>query len=261
MQTPYEKIRELTKNLPVTPPRHWERLGDVIILRMEKSEYEDEIGAIYAKVLRARTVVVEERIEGIKRKPRVRKICGDGTETIARENGIIYKLDVSRVMFSSGNEKERFRMGRIVKEGEKVLDMFAGIGYFSIPMGKIASVWACELNEDAFHYLNENIELNRSDVRASLGDNRVTVPDLEIEFQRVVMGYLRDTHEFLPTALNALDDGGIIHYHEATKNSHDVIKRVNRVCRENGREIKKIGVNRIKSIAPGVVHHVFDLFF
>jgi tRNA wybutosine-synthesizing protein 2 len=263
MPTPYERIAERAKDagILVTPPKHWEILGDVAVLKMDRSDEEQRLGQIYAEILGVKTVVVDEGISGIKRRPSVRKIYGDGTETVTRENGIIYRLDVTKVMFSSGNKKERMRMGSVVREEERILDMFAGIGYFSVPMGKIAEVFSCEVNEDAFHYLRENIRLNKASVKPFLGDNRDVVPNLNTKFDRIVMGYLKDTYEFLPTALSALKDVGTIHYHEAFRDKEDALTRVKSICEGCGRDIRAIRENRIKSIAPRVEHYVFDLSF
>jgi tRNA wybutosine-synthesizing protein 2 len=261
MKTPYDRIKELACGITEKPPEHWEKIGDIVVLRMDKSQHEQELGAIYAEVLGARSVVVEESIDGIERKPSIRLIYGQSTETTVRENGLLYRMDVSKVMFSSGNKKERARMAHVARPEENVLDMFAGIGYFSIPLGKNASVYSCEINEDAFHYLCENMRLNRAMVRPFLGDNREIVPSLNMKFDRIVMGYLKDTYEFLPLALEALKDRGTIHYHEAFRDKAKTIERVEEICSSCGREIKGIKENRIKSIAPHIEHYVFDLSF
>lgn len=51
-----------------------------------------------------------------------------------RQHGIKYSLDVTRCMFSSGNVTERARMGRQACKDQVVVDLFAGIGYFTLPM-------------------------------------------------------------------------------------------------------------------------------
>ena len=258
---PHNIIRELGKNIPVKLPKKWEMLGDILILKMEKNEYEKEIGEIYGKVLRVKTVIIDENIVGIMRKPEIRIIYGNDTETIEKENDLSYKMDVSKVMFSSGNKKERIRMKDIVKPDERILDMFAGIGYFSIPMGKKAEVYACEINDNAYHYLKENIKLNKVNVKPFLGDNRDILPELNVNFDRIVMGYIKDTHNFLPCALSVLKKNGMVHYHEAFKEGkeHEALKMLNLIANERGRKIVRKKMNRIKSIAPGIIHYVFDL--
>lgn len=61
-------------------------------------------------------------------------LLGEDSWVTHRENGIVYCLDVCRCMFSSGNVTEKARMGRLQCAGESVLDMFAGIGYYTLPI-------------------------------------------------------------------------------------------------------------------------------
>ena len=46
---------------------------------------------------------------------------------------MLYSLDVTKCMFSSGNTTERQRMGRLQCAGETVVDLYAGIGYYTLP--------------------------------------------------------------------------------------------------------------------------------
>ena len=112
-------------------------------------------------------------INGPKREPDVEILVGDNTETIHRENHCFFKLDVAKMMWSKGNTTERKRIGTIVKDGEIVVDMFAGIGYFSIPIAvhsKPEKIYSIEINPVSYSYLKENIALNKSD-----WNNRTTI--------------------------------------------------------------------------------------
>ena len=80
-----------------------------------------------------KTVVKLGNITGKKREPEIEIIAGSQTETIHKENGCKFKLDVAKVMWSKGNVNERLRIAKLIKDNERVLDMFAGIGYFTIP--------------------------------------------------------------------------------------------------------------------------------
>jgi tRNA wybutosine-synthesizing protein 2 len=165
-------------------------------------------------------------------------------------------------MFSSGNLAERSRMGKVCRPGEEVVDMFAGVGYFALPMalhGGARRVVACEINPTAFRYLRENVHMNgASAVEARLGDCRRTVPEGMAD--RVVMGYLRDTFRFLPAAFRALRDRGWIHYHEACPDrAVDRLERhLRTVAEEVGRTVKSSVLRRVKAYAPGVSHWVLD---
>ncbi|HEY5539757.1 MAG TPA: hypothetical protein VIL58_09530, partial [Thermoplasmata archaeon] len=115
-------------------PRRWERIGDVVLLRPPRNMHwrEDEsrrIGAVYGSALHVHTVVEDlASIQGPWRVPAVRWLWGDGTRTVHREDGVLFALDVSKVMFSPGNLAERMRMARLPQPGETVVDLFAGIG-------------------------------------------------------------------------------------------------------------------------------------
>jgi len=273
-KAPYEEIVErLSKEIPdgllVFLPRKWEKLGDVLILKFPKElePYKSRIAEVYADILKCRSVLEDAGgIGGEFRIPRLRFVYGDrNTETVHVENGIRFKLDPMRIMFSSGNKDERIRMARISSEDEIVVDMFAGIGYFSIPMAvysKPRKIYAIEKNPIAFGYLEDNIALNHvvDIVEPILGDNREKTPKGIAD--RVVMGYLKDTHLFLPYAIDSLkEEGGIIHYHELCPDElfpRRPVRRLKEAVRSHGKEMEILGMRKVKSYAPGIFHIVVD---
>ncbi|MFW6064006.1 MAG: class I SAM-dependent methyltransferase [Candidatus Natronoplasma sp.] len=262
---PYKHILERL-DLPSSKkdklPDNWEMIGDVLLIKLPEGliEYKDEIGEVYADVLGAKTVMLQGIIKGRKREPEVEKIHGEETETIHIENGIRYKMDTSQIMFSSGNIDERIRMAEVAEVEEVVVDMFAGIGYFSLPMavhGKPKKIYSLEINPTAFRYLKQNIILNEVEdiVEAWQGDNR----DFSfVGADRVVMGYLHDTWKFLGKAVEFLDGEGIIHYHTRSLDRNfprDVKKEV----KENiSQKFEIRAIEKIKSYAPHVFHVVVD---
>jgi tRNA wybutosine-synthesizing protein 2 len=172
-------------------------------------------------------------------------------------------------MFSPGNVTERVRMGEVVSPGERVLDMFAGIGYFSLPMARSgASVTAIERNRDAFRYLVENAELNEvSDrirpIRADCGavGDWHQAGHIDLSADRVVMGHY-DAHQHLETAIQALEAGGILHLHEATPDAlvwDRPVSRVEAAAETANRTATVVDRRRIKTHAPGVWHVVLDV--
>ncbi len=244
-------------------PDNWELIGDILFIKLSDSlkEHEERIGEAYAEVLNAKTVMLQGSIQGMKREPEVEKIYGDDTETVHVENGIKYRLDTSKLMFSSGNIDERIRMAQVVNEDDVVVDMFAGIGYFSLPMavhGGAEKIFSLEINPTAFSYLEENVRLNdvEDTVRPWNGDNR----DFSYSgADRVVMGYLHDTGKFLDKAIEFLDGSGIIHYHTRSLDSEypeDVKDELEDRLDTGFRIVEK---KIIKSYAPHVFHVVFDL--
>lgn len=259
------EIAPVPDHFKSTLPRKWELFGNVLVLRMDRclDEFESKIAESYASVLHAKAVLRDiGGVQGEFRQPVLRKVFGDDSVAVHLENGIRYKFDVSQIMFSSGNLEERARMAKVKCDGETVVDMFAGIGYFSLPLAvyqKPKLVIACELNPVAHAYLVENIRMNGvyGIVRPVLGDNR-DLPGADIA-DRVIMGYVKTTHEFLPKALKLVKSGGIIHYHETCPNelvSQRPVQRLTDAAR--GCQVKIERIKGIKSYAPGITHVVVD---
>ncbi len=207
-------------------------------------------------------------VSGSLRIPKVSWVAGErNSVTVHKENNCLYKLDVAKVMFSKGNLLERARLPPLVKPGETIVDMFAGIGYFSLPLGKSSPakrIYAIELNPDSFRFLKENISLNRLSGRVVpiQGDCRkAKIPE---KADRIVMGYLPKTYEFLPAAFRLLKPNGVIHYHDSFRKA-DLWEATERILREYAgragfypiRMEKRV----VKQYAPGIFHVVIDAEF
>lgn len=254
-------------------PAGFQRIGHVVILnlRPEISGYAKQIaGLVLDNFTYVKTVCLAGGVSGELRKPSVKWLAGEKrTETIHTENGCQFSLDVTKVMLSKGNLSERGRLPPLVRPGEIVVDMFAGIGYFSIPIAKHArpgKVYSIEKNPDSFRYLRENIRLNRVQERVSptLGDCREV--GLEGVADRVLMGYLPGTERFLPTAFRAMKpEGGFIHYHDLFHESElweKPLKVLESQAGKAGYTMERLthkGV--VKEYSPRVYHVVMDAAF
>ncbi|MCD6512515.1 MAG: class I SAM-dependent methyltransferase family protein [Thermoplasmata archaeon] len=244
-------------------PDKWEKFGDVLVLKMDGIDEKRKIAEVYASVLKCRAVLEDvEGIYGVMRTPSFRFIVGKNAETVHVENGIKYKFDVSKIMFSSGNIDERIRMGKIVRKDEVAIDMFAGIGYFSIPMAvNGARVYAIELNPVAYEYLNENAKLNGVEdrIKTFLGDCRDV--EINIKADRIVMGYLNSL-DYLEYAFKWVKKGSIIHLHQNSRIKEfpdSVFMEAERIAMKMSHEIELMNARKIKSYAPHIIHGVLDL--
>ncbi|UCH89962.1 MAG: class I SAM-dependent methyltransferase family protein [Thermoplasmata archaeon] len=263
-----EKSCELEESQKRHLPRKWELIGDVLVLKFpdELKGERPKLAELYANVLGAKAVLEDlAGITGIDRKPEMEIIYGTKTETVHVENGIKYKLDTMQLMFSSGNISERLRMAELNCKNEVIADMFAGIGYFTLPLAvytKPAHIYACDINPVAFNYLKANITNNGVEgiVEPLLGDCRTTVPEGIAD--RIVMGNIKPDETFLQKGLKILKpEGGIIHYHQVcpTENYPDEPKnRLEDAAGAYNFKVKVLEQIKIKSYAPGISHIVLD---
>jgi tRNA wybutosine-synthesizing protein 2 len=257
-------------------PSGYQKIGDIVIvnLNLDLIAFEDEIGKIILKnIPNTRTVCSRTgEIIGVERLPQLEVIAGvNNTETIHKENGCLYSLDVSKTMFSQGNSKERGRLPELVKPDETIVDLFSGIGYFSLPIVRFAKpskIYAIDINPVSILYLQKNIQLNKVDgkIESILGDCREVVKKLGKVADRVIMGYLPDTMKFLDSAFAVLKQkGGIIHYHDVFKEEElwdTPIEILTKSAEKNGYALDKILEKIIvKSYAPRVFHVVVDAKF
>jgi tRNA wybutosine-synthesizing protein 2 len=202
-------------------PKGYHRLGRVLIVQRPESLrlYDSVLGEAWRKELGVETVLVKSGpIEGELRTPQLRCVAGEGTETEVVEYGVRWRFDAARIMFAAGNRTERRRVGRLVRPGETVVDLFAGIGYFAIPAalpGRAFRVFAVEKNPLSVRYLRENAILNGVESRLTIvpGDNRTV--DLPVGwFDRAFLGYLPSAIPFVPRAVELLRPaGGWLHVH------------------------------------------------
>ncbi len=242
-------------------------IGDIALLKFLKptkhSEKKNMAVQLKKTMPNIKTVLEFRNIEGEFRVPAVRRLLGKETVTIHREHGILYKLDTSKIMFSKGNVLERKRTAMLTCGNEKILDMFAGIGYFSLGIAKSnpnADIVACEKNPAAFQYLEENITLNKTEnIKPLLKDCRfLHFPQC---FDRIIMGYLPGTEKFLPSALKMIKPGGVIHYHniyaehELWTKAHAEIESA---CTAASLTPRILEQRKVKSYAPCVSHVVID---
>ena len=239
----------------------WKRIGDILILdsKFQYDSYQDLENL--SKKHNVKTIMKIDHIQGTKREPVYNIIYGSETETINKENGCLFKLDLAKVMWSKGNNNERLRIAKLVEDDEVVLDMFAGIGYFSIPIGvhsNAKKIYSIEINPNSYFYLNENIKLNKLDnVTPILGDCKIHAPKYKAD--RIVMGYVKTTHHYLDVAINCLNEGGILHYHETVPEKLMKTRPVDRIISQaDNRDVEILKINKIKKYAPGVEHVVVD---
>ena len=239
-------------------------IGDIVILEIpqEFDEYKYTIGEAALKFTKRKTVYRKtSEIKGIIRTRELEYIAGeDVSETIHREFGSRFKLDVKKVYFSPRLATERKRISDLVKNNETVVDMFAGIGPFSISIARNHKVklYAIDINPDAYRYLKENIKLNKLEgtIIPLFGDVNEVLNSLNLEADRIIMNLPGTAKNFLDTAVNSLKSGGEIHYYEFASEYQVPVKRI--IETAYPRKVEVLNTRKVKSKSPGIWHLGID---
>jgi tRNA (guanine37-N1)-methyltransferase len=200
-------------------------VGDIAIIRMPSSSpmnAEAAANAVMSIHRNVKTVLLQASpVAGTLRLRRLTHVAGENrTHTVHREFGCVFAVDVAKCYFSPRLSHERMRIAKLVEPGETVVNMFAGVGCFSIIIAKYsgaAKVFSIDLNPAAFQFMQENIRLNRvyDKVVPLLGDSKESINNqLQHVADRVLMPLPEKALEYLPCAVSALKpSGGWIHYY------------------------------------------------
>jgi tRNA (guanine37-N1)-methyltransferase len=243
-------------------------IGDVAIVRLpgiSGAEKRRVAMSLLAEMKNVRVVMEQEGgIEGEYRLRKLRHLGGEKrTRTLHRENGCAFRVDVAECYFSPRLSTERLRVARVVRKREKVLNMFAGVGPYSIEIAKIsgAKVMSCELNKFAAKLHNENDDLNKvADLVTVINVDAIELPDVvEEKFDRILMPHPAEADKFLGVALQLLKKGGVIHYYrhllgndefeaaEALHNELDGILPIG--AKYSARRVREVGPRWIEMVA------------
>ena len=200
-------------------------VGDIAIIRLN----DDLIDK--AKIVAEAIMETQKRVKTVLRQTspvsdiyRIRKlewVLGEKkTETEYKEFGCIFKVDLAKAYFSPRLSNERMRIARKVKDNEVVVNMFAGVGTYSIIIArhsKPEKVYSIDINPEAVKYMKENIRINKVQevVVPILGDAREVIEkSLKNSADRVLMPLPEKAIEYLDSAVSALRaSGGYIHYY------------------------------------------------
>jgi tRNA (guanine37-N1)-methyltransferase len=257
---------KLPNNLLALVPRAIDFVGDIAIIEVspELSKYKKQIGEALLKAHKQTCTVLAKSgaVEGVYRLRTFEVIAGaKKTVTVYREYGYVYHVDVAKAYFSSRLSTEHNRVVSAVNEGETVVDLFAGIGPFAIPIAKQhknVQVYAIDVNPDAVTLLKRNIAANRAEkqIVPILGDARQVVKEqLTGKADHVIMNLPETALEFMDVACEALKpEGGIIHYYCFEKDSDPLgaaKARLTEAVNRNNRQVKNILLAKtVREVAP-----------
>ncbi|MFX0083278.1 MAG: class I SAM-dependent methyltransferase family protein [Candidatus Hodarchaeota archaeon] len=258
-------------------PRGFQTLGNVIILKLNPKlvNRKEAIGKAYLDLLpNIRSVYLNTgRIIGTFREPEnIEFLVGIDDPVIEhKEHGIKYRFDITKIMFSKGNINERKFLSSLVKKGEVVVDMFAGIGYFSLPIGKHSQaqkIYSIELNPDSYNSLIENIKINHLEekvipIKGDCKEEVLKLSDAGIHADRIIMGVFPAPIEYVKEALTLTKKEGCMYHFEGVVKKDNYISLFNdfnEVAEKEHYKCELKSYRIVKSYGPNLYHIVLDIF-
>ncbi len=203
-------------------PKSYDVLGSLVLLEPLPDALHPYLSMIGEALLNvnkcARTILMKTgKVDGVFRVPSYAVVAGeDRRDTISTEYGVRLKVDVSKAYYSPRLGCERNRVASLVGDGETIVDMFAGVGPFSILIARrrMAKVYSIDINPDAVALLRENISMNklRGEVVPILGNAAAVSNTIAGVADRVIMNLPKSSLDFFDAALRVLkSSGGIVH--------------------------------------------------
>ncbi len=258
-------------------PRGFQTLGDIIILKLNEKLIgkEHQIAQAYLDLLpKLRSVYINRgKIVGAFRAPeKIEFLEGvDNPNVEHKEHEVRYKFDITKIMFSKGNINERKYLSTLVKNGEIIIDMFAGIGYFSLPIAKhapVKKIYSIELNHESYEYLVENIRINHLidkiiPIEGNCKTEVLKLSEAGIRADRVIMGVFPAPRDYIKEALSLVKDKGTMFHYEGVVEKDNIaalFKEFNEIALKEGYNCELISHRIVKSYGPHLFHAVLDIF-
>ena len=259
-------IEGVPKELLPLLPTSFDVVGDVALIKLpeELCSYRKRIGEAMLKATPSVRIVAQDKgVQGVTRIRDLEILAGQGgLVTVHREQGLRFEVDLSRCYFSPRLSTERTRVATLVSDGERVLDMFAGVGPFSVQIAKnrkVEKVIAIDINPTAIEYLKKNIILNKvENVEPVCADAKEYIKGVGA-VDRVIMNLPHTGFEYLGDAIMACGEGATIHFYEITDEMETRTKDIEALALLLGRSAKVVGTREVRTYSPTESQWAFDI--
>lgn len=293
---PHDRLREAVRDwqsmhgdnerLLEALPTKWERLGELVLLSgevMSQAPWHSvrshpsshRLWEAMTTALKARSLGIQRPIANdTYRSSQVEMLLGSSQVEFV-DHGITYIFDAGKVMFSSGNVTERRRIASMNMKQETVIDAYAGVGYYTLPMlvhAQAAHVHACEINPASIAGLKAAAQANGVEAKLTIheGDNAVSLLTLRGVADRCHLGLLPSSEPVWEACLLALKPrGGVLHVHMNVKEENlgawrlATVEHFEALVKQHNLklDVEAMHLERVKWFAPRVRHVVLDLMF
>jgi len=262
--TNYKDLVDIPNKLKTKLPTSFDVIGNILLLKLddELRNFKNEIAKTLINTHKnVKTVCQIYPISGELRTRDIEIIGGEkSTETIHKEYGLTYHVDIEKTYFSSRLAKERERIKDLVKNNEVVVDMFTGVAPFAIMIAKYAKpkiIYAFDKNADAIKYAQKNIAINKVlDKIELINMDSIKAPEFlkkkSARADRIIMNLPFSALDFFTYSLEMLADEGVIHYYVIIDGNeiNDRIAELEKIAEKKNYCFEKTNLNKIKSYSP-----------
>ncbi len=281
-------VGELPENILELVPKSYDIIGKIAIIEFDQINtindnsvlsYKKKVAEALVSVNKSVETVYEKKseVKGRYRLKELKTIYGDDNpETIHKENGCLFKLDVKKTYFTPRLVSERKRISsNSFQKQETIVDMFAGVGPFSIQIAKNddTKIYAFDVNPSAYKYLVDNIKLNEMkgeviahnmDVKELLNPKNKLGNYLKNKIDRIIMNLPEQSINFLDVACFLMNKtSGILHFYQFCEKPNPIKKGIENLIanlRDSGWHIEEILNSKIvKPFSPKSDLVVIDL--
>ena len=260
----YKEIVNIPENLKKELPASFDVIGDILLIKLKENiiNYKREIAqALLKNHKNVKTVCLIHPVSGELRIRKIEIIDGEKiTETVHKEYGLKFLVDIKKAYFSTRLANERKRITELVKDNEIVVDMFTGVAPFPIMIAKYAKpkiIYAFDKNKYAIKYAKENIKINNVlDKVELICIDALNIPqylkEKNIKIDRIIMNLPFSSFNFFPNALQIIKNEGVIHYYEIlTDEILDIrTKNLEEIAKKHGFSLAFNSIRKIKSYSP-----------
>ncbi|MBB5252841.1 tRNA 4-demethylwyosine(37)-methyltransferase Taw21 [Sulfurisphaera ohwakuensis] len=252
-------IKDLVKELGL-----WKRveiIGDIAVIGIPFDKTPEDVKPFAEELLRKLTYIKAvwgryRDTHGDYRLSTLVHLAGEKrSETIYKEHGCRYFLDITKVFFSAKLSYEHLRIAKEVKSGEIIINMFAGYGPFSILsyiLGKPKIVYSIDINPFAYYYMMVNIDLNKAYGVIPIYGNAFEKINYLPTADRIISPLPEKAEEAFKVAWDHVKSGGIVHLFTEVE-GEDPLNKIKDMYPN------VIFARIVRSVKPKVYHVVVDI--
>jgi tRNA wybutosine-synthesizing protein 3 len=271
------------ENLQQGIPEKWERLGQLLLF--PKDAFEGQAWSDFfvvhgigffveiAKIFDVESIGKQQPIsKNNTRDAQVKILLGDSWVEF-KQHQVYFGFDAAKVMFSSGNITERERMANLDVTDEVILDVFAGVGYYTLPIavhGTPKKIHAFEINPLSIQGLSWGIQKNNVEhiVDVHAGDNLQNLPQFFETADRCILGLLPSSESVWELCFDCLkQQGGVLHIHMNVEEERieswveETVDFFESLAISRGKKVTVTAMHleKVKWYAPRIRHVVLDL--